>query len=190
MGTEKGRAGSQLACVYSSVLWELEYLQFSGWISSRCPLELCWSSQSSFCATRPHGAGGRCRARCDASPSASCSPVSIVCTVTLGEPWEQGTAKGQGCPLCCAVLGQRGCPAAGRERCQRFQRALPWPRSHAAGDRRPRGCCARSAPRLCPHRRALRAAPTPSSLLPYGKNRALSSAWFILLLVEAAAALS
>ncbi|KAI1241023.1 hypothetical protein IHE44_0009481 [Lamprotornis superbus] len=32
--------------------WELEYLRFSGWVSYRWPLELCWSRQSGFCATR------------------------------------------------------------------------------------------------------------------------------------------
>lgn len=104
--------------------------------------------------------------------------------------WTQAAGNSQGTllPAVCAVPGQRRCPAAGGERCQR---ALPSLRSHAAGTGGPaRLCpCAGNA-HLYPHRRAPRGPLPPSSLLPYGKNRSVSSACFILLVMEAAAALS
>lgn len=168
----KGKLDLNWHVFISSVLCPLEYLQFSGWISSRCPLGPCWSRQSSFCAI---GRSRRCRGRCEASSTLSaglCAPWPWASPGSRGQPGDRAAR----CARC--VPGQRGCPAAGGERCRR---ALPPSlRSQQPGEA-PRVSARCWLCHLCP-------ATGTELLLPRGKNRSLSSAPFILLLVEAAAA--
>lgn len=127
-GNTERESGASMCMYYNSVLWELAYLQLSGWISYRHPLELCWRRQSRFCATWALAAHQE-----DAAASVMLRLVQAAAQYLFwvqGSVYrdplrtlEAGASQGTLLPaVLCSVVGQCPCPAAGGEQCQR---ALP-----------------------------------------------------------------